>query len=88
MTTWPLRSKRWLYQRAKRWLTTFQKALQDGLTDLTPATMVWDEPTVWTVNEGEWAPKNYEDEYDGHITLRRALALSRNIATILSNAAV
>jgi penicillin-binding protein 1B len=64
------------------YLAAFQKALQDGLTDLTPATMVWDEPTVWSVNEGEWAPRNYEDEYDGHITLRRALALSRNIATI------
>jgi penicillin-binding protein 1B len=64
------------------YLAAFQKALAEGLTDLTPATMVWDEPTVWTVNDGEWAPKNYEDEYDGHITLRRALALSRNIATI------
>ena len=30
----------------------------------------------------EWAPRNYENEYDGFITLRRALALSRNIATI------
>ena len=37
---------------------------------------------MWTYDDQEWAPKNYEDEYDGLITLRRALALSRNIATI------
>ena len=29
-----------------------------------------------------WTPRNYDGEYDGPITLRRALALSRNIATI------
>ena len=29
-----------------------------------------------------WTPENYEDEYDGPITLRRALAHSRNLATI------
>ena len=44
--------------------------------------MVLDEPTTWTFDDQEWAPRNYDDEYDGAITLRRALALSRNIATI------
>ena len=44
--------------------------------------MVWDEPTTWTFDDQEWSPRNYENDYDGHITLRRALALSRNIATI------
>ena len=44
--------------------------------------MVWDEPTTWTYDEQEWSPRNYENEYDGYISLRRALALSRNIATI------
>src|SRR4029450_9338693 len=32
--------------------------------------------------EQVWTPGNYQNEYDGPITLRRALALSRNIATI------
>ncbi|MCC7241799.1 MAG: PBP1A family penicillin-binding protein [Acidobacteria bacterium] len=64
------------------YLAAFEQAADNGLADLTPATMVWDEPTTWTFDDQEWAPKNYEDEYDGHITLRRALALSRNIATI------
>jgi membrane carboxypeptidase/penicillin-binding protein len=44
--------------------------------------MVWDEPTTWTFDQQEWSPRNYDNEYDGHIPLRRALALSRNIAAI------
>ena len=38
--------------------------------------------TTWEVNEQAWTPNNYDGEYEGPITLRRALALSRNIATI------
>ena len=44
--------------------------------------LLLDEPTTWPMPEGDWSPGNYDDEYDGLITLRRALALSRNIATI------
>ena len=64
------------------YLAAFERAADEGRADLTPATMVWDEPTTWTHDEQEWAPRNYENEYDGFISLRRALALSRNIATI------
>jgi penicillin-binding protein 1B len=64
------------------YLAAFERAAEEGRADPTPATKVWDEPTSWTVGGEEWTPRNYEDEYDGHITLRRALALSRNIATI------
>lgn len=64
------------------YLSAFERAADEGRANVTPASLVWDEPTVWTVNEQEWAPRNYEDEYDGHVTLRRALALSRNIAAI------
>jgi penicillin-binding protein 1B len=64
------------------YLAAFEKAADEGRADLTPATMVWDEPTTWTYDNQEWSPRNYENEYDGLITLRRALALSRNIATI------
>ena len=39
-----------------------------------------DEPTTLEFNEQTWTPGNYDGEYDGPITLRRALALSRNIA--------
>ena len=41
-----------------------------------------DEPTTWEVNAQAWTPSNYDGEYEGPITLRRALALSRNIAAI------
>jgi penicillin-binding protein 1B len=64
------------------YLAAFEHALAEGRTDLTPATIVIDEPTTFTSNEQPWDPRNYENEYDGPITLRRALALSRNIATI------
>jgi penicillin-binding protein 1B len=64
------------------YLAAFEHALNEGRTDVTPATVVMDEPTTFTFNEQAWDPGNYEKEYDGPITLRRALALSRNIATI------
>ena len=64
------------------YLAAFEQAADEGRADLTPATMVWDEPTTWTYDEQEWSPRNYDDEYDGDVSLRRALALSRNIATI------
>src|SRR6185436_11157994 len=40
------------------------------------------EPTSFAFNQQTWNPGNYDGEYEGAITLRRALALSRNIATI------
>jgi penicillin-binding protein 1B len=64
------------------YLASFERAAADGRTDITPATVVVDEPTEFTFNDQPWTPSNYENEYDGPITLRRALALSRNIATI------
>ncbi len=64
------------------YLAAFERAQADGRTDITPATIVDDEPTSFTFNDQVWTPQNYENEYDGPITLRRALAMSRNIATI------
>jgi penicillin-binding protein 1B len=64
------------------YLAAFEHAMAENRTDLTPATVVLDEPTTFTFNDQPWDPGNYEGEYDGPITLRRALALSRNIATI------
>jgi penicillin-binding protein 1B len=64
------------------YLAAFERALEEGRSDLTPATVVVDEPTEFTFNDQVWTPGNYQNEYDGPITLRRALALSRNVATI------
>jgi penicillin-binding protein 1B len=63
------------------YLAAFELAAAEGRTDLTPATVVMDEPTTFLFGEEEWTPGNYGDEYDGPITLRRALAMSRNVAT-------
>ncbi len=64
------------------YLTAFEEAAAAGRTDMTPATIVNDEQTTFTFEDKEWTPGNYEDEYDGMITLRRALAHSRNAATV------
>ena len=64
------------------YLAAFERAQAEGRNDLTPATVVWDEPTEFTFNAQTWSPNNYDGEYDGPITLRRALALSRNIAAV------
>jgi penicillin-binding protein 1B len=63
------------------YLAAFEYAANEGLTDLTPASMTNDEPEVFQFDDQVWEPKNY-DEYDGEITLRRALAMSRNLGTI------
>lgn len=63
------------------YLAAFEQAAEAGRTDLTPATIVDDTPTTFVFGEEEWTPGNYGDEYDGLITLRRALAMSRNVAT-------
>jgi penicillin-binding protein 1B len=64
------------------YLAAFEKAAEEGRTDLTPATVVPDEPTTFFFEEQAYEPRNYEDAYDGPITLRRALAHSRNVAAV------
>ena len=64
------------------YLAAFDSAAADGRTDITPATLVDDEPSTFDFEGQGWTPRNYEDEYDGIITLRRALAQSRNVATV------
>ena len=63
------------------YLAAFEHAAVEGWTDLTPASITNDEPATFTFDDQVWEPKNY-DEYDGEVTLRRALAMSRNLGTI------
>lgn len=49
---------------------------------ITPATTVMDEPTVFKFGDQTYAPKNYEGEYMGLVTVRQALAHSLNVATV------
>lgn len=64
------------------YLAAFERAADEGRTDLTPATTVIDEPTEFSYGDEIYQPRNYENEYDGEITFRRALALSRNVAAV------
>ena len=63
------------------YLAAFERAAEEGRSDLTPASLTNDTPEIFTFNNQTWEPKNY-DEYDGEITWRRALAMSRNLGTI------
>ena len=64
------------------YLAAFEKGADEGRKDLTPATVVADEPSTIWFEDQVYEPKNYEDTYEGPITLRRALAHSRNSATV------
>jgi penicillin-binding protein 1B len=64
------------------YLTAFEQAADNGSKEVTPATIVDDTATSWEFDNQVWTPENYEDEYDGPITYRRALARSRNVATV------
>jgi penicillin-binding protein 1B len=68
-------------------LAAFERAAEEGRVDLTPASLTMDEPTTFSFGEQVWEPRNY-DAYDGPITWRRALAMSRNLGTIQVGAAV
>jgi penicillin-binding protein 1A len=57
----------------------YEAALAGGMT---PATYVDDEPVEVEENGKVWAPENFGGEYEGRITLRRALMRSANAATV------
>ena len=49
---------------------------------MTAATLVDDVPVVLTVGRDTWSPRNYQDRYEGRVTVRRALEHSLNAATV------
>ena len=55
----------------------------DGTTSvLTPASMVDDTATTFAYGDQIYEPRNYKEEYHGPVTLRYALAMSLNNATV------
>jgi penicillin-binding protein 1B len=65
------------------YLAAFEATLDDpSLPPITPATVVDDSPYVFFYEDKEYIPQNFEDEYLGPVTLRRALAKSLNVATL------
>lgn len=59
----------------------YATAIERGLT---PATVMVDSPIVFVDEEQQkvWRPENYESKFYGPISLREALAHSRNLATV------
>ena len=60
----------------------YSAALEKGYT---PASVFPDEPLSVSADETGsqvWAPKNYDDKYEGPMTLRTALAKSKNMVSI------
>ena len=65
------------------YLAAFEATFEDrSLPPITPATVVEDAPSVFFYEDKEYIPTNYEDTYHGMVTLRRALAMSMNVATV------
>lgn len=65
------------------YLAAFEATLDDpSLPPITPATVVDDTPYVFFFEDKEYIPQNFEDQYLGPVTLRRALAKSLNVATV------
>jgi penicillin-binding protein 1B len=55
----------------------------DGTTSvMTPASMVDDSATTFAYGDQIYEPRNYKEEYHGPVTLRYALAMSLNNATV------
>jgi penicillin-binding protein 1B len=57
-------------------------ALDGAATVLTPASTVPDQPSTFAYGDQIYEPRNYKEEYHGDVTLRYALALSLNNATV------
>jgi penicillin-binding protein 1B len=53
-----------------------------GPPPLTPVSIVSDEPFSMRVGRDTWSPRNYEDRFEGPVTVRRALEQSLNAATV------
>jgi penicillin-binding protein 1B len=53
-----------------------------GLDDLTPATMLSNEPRSYKVDGDVWQPENFKPDSGGQVSLRTALAHSLNLATV------
>ena len=57
----------------------YTAAIDQGAT---PFDTVLDAPTTFVTASGLYTPHNYDEKYEGNITLRRALAQSRNIPAL------
>jgi penicillin-binding protein 1A len=57
----------------------YTAAIEDGAM---PDDVILDAPTTFVTASGAYTPHNYDSKFEGNITLRRALAQSRNIPAL------
>ncbi len=57
----------------------YAQAMTDGLS---PFDTVVDAPVSYHTSSGIWAPHNYDDKFEGSITVLHALAESRNVPAV------
>jgi len=57
----------------------YSQAILDGMS---PFDTILDEPIGYSTSSGWWAPHNYDEKYEGTITLLHALAESRNVPAV------
>jgi penicillin-binding protein 1A len=57
----------------------YTAAIDEGAS---PDDVILDAPTTFSTASGAYSPHNYDGRYEGRITLRRALAFSRNIPAL------
>jgi penicillin-binding protein 1B len=57
-------------------------AIDGSPSVITPASTVTDEPSSFAYGDQIYEPRNYKEEYHGEVTLRYALAMSLNNATV------
>ena len=59
----------------------YATALSDDI--ISPATVIWDTPTAYTVGMGHYySPRNYDYTFHGPVTVRTALANSYNVPAV------
>jgi penicillin-binding protein 1B len=58
-------------------------AFEARARDLTPSTLVEDEPIVIPARGGDWSPHNIDGQFHGPVTIRRALEQSLNVPAAL-----
>ncbi len=57
----------------------YTQAVMDGLS---PFDTVLDAPVSYHTSSGMWAPHNYDEKFEGNITILHALAESRNVPAV------
>jgi penicillin-binding protein 1B len=57
-------------------------AVDGSATVITPASTVTDQPSSFAYGDQIYEPRNYKEEYHGDVSLRYALAMSLNNATV------